>query len=326
MSQYRFDFRVYSRLFKQPLLTHYGIWKQREGIIIRLISEDHKISWGEIAPLPWFGSENMQQALVFCQALSGKISWEQIQAIPNSLPACQFGFESALEGFNLSLFQSILNPINQNTKKINYSYLLPTGKAALEAWKKFDPQQGTTFKWKIGIDNIFEEIRIFEDLITELPPGIRLRLDGNGGLNLEEARLWLKIADQSRIVEFIEQPLSMAEFDSMVQLSEEYHTPLALDESVSNLTQLEQCYHQGWRGIFIIKAAIAGFPSRLRQLCRIYPLDLVFSSVFETKIAREYILTLVAELVQSDRAMGLGIDHWFKDNETEFLSKIWKNS
>lgn len=98
---YFVDFRLYSRPFIQPLQTYHGVWKTREGIIIRLTDTTGKIGWGEIAPLPWFGSESLSEAWLFCQGLKGLITVEQVKLIPDSLPSCQFGFESALEGIKL---------------------------------------------------------------------------------------------------------------------------------------------------------------------------------------------------------------------------------
>ena len=54
---YQFKFFHYQRKFKIPLETHHGPWSVREGIILKLIKNEQQIGWGEIAPLPWFGSE-----------------------------------------------------------------------------------------------------------------------------------------------------------------------------------------------------------------------------------------------------------------------------
>ncbi len=322
--EYSFDFRLYSRPFRQPLITSHGVWKKREGIIIHLTDKVGRMGWGEIAPLSWFGSETLQEALGFCQGLNGKITLDKIKAIPNSLPGCQFGFESALEGVNLSQLYPP-KEIKKN-KRIKYSYLLPAGKNVLEAWKDGYNQEIKTFKWKIGVSDIKEEMTIFKTLINILPKEVTLRLDANGGLSLSEAQKWLEIADKSEIIEFIEQPLSPLEFDSMVKLSQDYITLLALDESVSNLIQLEQCYQQGWLEIFVVKPAIAGFPSRLRQLCKMYSLDLVFSSVFETAITQQYIINLAEELIPQGRPMGFGVNDWFQDSNKNWLNNLWKNS
>ncbi len=166
-----------------------------------------------------------------------------------------------------------------------------------------------------------EEIKVFEQLAQALPATAKLRLDANGGLSLEEAKEWLRVADRTGIVEFLEQPLPPQQFDTMFELSGSYSTPLALDESVANLEQLEDCYQKGWRGIFVIKAAIAGSPKRLRQFCQEYKIDAVFSSVFETTIGRQAALRLAAELSHPNRAVGFGVNHWFKGNGEDPLQR-----
>ena len=204
----------------------------------------------------------------------------------------------------------------QNSKsKIAFSYLLPTGEAALESWQIGWNQGYHTFKWKIGVATFEEELKIFERLIQSLPTSVKIRLDANEGLSIQEAERWLKISDDTGIIEFIEQPISPKEFNQMLKMSNQYSTPIALDESVATLSQLEECYDKGWRGIYIIKAAIAGSPKRLRQFCQTHDIDIVFSSVFETAIGRHAALQLAAELSNRDRAVGFGINHWFTDDE-----------
>jgi O-succinylbenzoate synthase len=96
--RYQFEFRPIARKFWRSLLTSHGIWEVREAIIIRLTDTNGKVGWGEIAPISWFGSETLEQALDFCRQLPEEITQEIIYSIPDDLPACQFGFESALEG------------------------------------------------------------------------------------------------------------------------------------------------------------------------------------------------------------------------------------
>jgi O-succinylbenzoate synthase len=95
--RYRFEFRPYRRRFVRSLATSHGTWDIRDGIILRLTDETG-IGWGEIAPISWFGSETIEQALLFCHQLPTEITEETIFSIPDELPACQFGFESALRG------------------------------------------------------------------------------------------------------------------------------------------------------------------------------------------------------------------------------------
>jgi len=307
---YRLTYRPYSRPFRQPLHTSHGLWSDRQGILLQLIDPEGRVGRGEIAPIEWFGSESLDQALAFCQQLPEQITADTIFAIPDALPACQFGFESAWESLNGS-------DSTMPAHSLTYSSLLPTGKAALSTWEPLWQQGSRTFKWKIGVAPVEEELQSFVLLKQALPPTAQLRLDANAGLNWQEACTWLETADQVGI-EFLEQPLPVSQFDPMLKLSDRFQTPIALDESVATLTQMQQCYQQGWRGIFVVKAAIAGSPRHLRQFCQTHQPDIVWSSVLETAIARHFIENrLIATLPQPSRAVGFGIDHWFKDEDLE---------
>jgi O-succinylbenzoate synthase len=312
---YKFEFRPYRRKFGRSLITNHGVWEIRDSIILRLTDAAGKIGWGEIAPISWFGSETLEQALEFCHQIPAQITTEAIFSTPDHLPACQFGLESALERVGAEM----THPHN-----LTYSGLLPAGEAALNQWKNLWLEGYRTFKWKIGVDAIAKELKIFDLLTRTLPNSAKLRLDANGGLSYEEAKLWLGRCDnfKSRI-EFIEQPLPVGDFEGMLELSECFESAIALDESVATLQQLESCFQQGWRGIFVIKPAIVGSPSRLRQFCQQHQLDLVFSSVFETAIGRQAALQLAAELSPQNRAVGFGTNHYFAPEESNWLQTLW---
>ncbi|MBR8834328.1 MAG: o-succinylbenzoate synthase [Stigonema ocellatum SAG 48.90 = DSM 106950] len=394
---YRFEFRPYRQRFVRSLTTSHGIWNNRDGIILRLTNETGT-GWGEIAPISWFGSETLEQALDFCRQLHCVITDDMISSIPDELPACQFGFESAAWGRgewgvgsrewgrgewgvgsrewgrgewgvgsrewgrgewgvgsrewgNEKEGEDIVIPLSASSlstphspfplfphspfptpHSLTYSGLLPAGEAALEAWQVLWLSGYGTFKWKIGVYGTQEELEIFELLTQALPASAKLRLDANGGLSYEDAHLWLWACDRVNAkddlpleIEFIEQPLSVEQFQEMLELSSCYTTAIALDESVATLHQLAACYQQGWREIFVIKPGIVGSPSRLRQFCQHHEIDAVFSSVFETAIGRQAALQLAAELSQRNRAVGFGINHFFVQQEDTWLKNLWND-
>lgn len=201
---------------------------------------------------------------------------------------------------------------------------MPTGEKALSQWQEIyqqakEKQAEVTFKWKIGVKSIIEEIPLFEKLSQALPRDVKLRLDANGGLRNNEAKRWLSVIDESGKVEFLEQPLSPEQFETMLQLSQAYSTSLALDESVATLQQLKDCYKKGWHSIFVIKPAIAGSILALRNFLNSNLIDIVFSSVFETSIGQQKALQLASELTNCSRAVGFGLNHWFLEDETNEL-------
>ncbi|MEP0802344.1 o-succinylbenzoate synthase [Funiculus sociatus] len=336
---YRFEFRPYQRQFARSLSTNHGTWNIREGIIIRLTDKNGQVGWGEVAPLPWFGSETLEQALDFCRQVGEKITAEAIFNLPAELPACQFGFESAWE--DTHFLDKALTPqpsfpsreggelkapllVGKGLGEMFYSGLLPAGEAALHQWQTLWNQGYRTFKWKIGVASIEEELNIFHQLIQALPQEAKLRLDANGGLSWNEANEWLKECACVEIIEFLEQPLRVGEETAMGELRARYSIPIALDESIATLKQIQASYRNSWRGIFVIKPSIVGSPSRLRQFCQQHHIDAVFSSVFETAIGRQAALKLAAELSSPHRTVGFGINHWFNEDEETTFEDLWK--
>jgi o-succinylbenzoate synthase len=303
MSSYQFTYSIYQRPFRQPLKTSHGVWEIRAGIIIQL-TDDLGISHpGEIAPIPWFGSESIEQAIEWCQQIDDNITTAQIHQIPDTLPACQFGFGSALTAFNSSTSSA-----TDSTPDL--SALLPSGATAIARIPALSAQGYLVFKWKIGVLPIAEEVAIWKQLMMALPANTKLRLDANGGLTDVEAKQWLEICSQEVRIEFIEQPLSVDAIEQIKELSKSYDTPIALDESVATFDRIQAAYHQGWRGIYVIKPGIAGFPWRLAEFITQYQLDVVFSSVLETNVGRDAAFRLASGL-KLTRSMGFGVDEWF---------------
>ncbi len=329
----RLNVRPYRRRFRSPLRTHHGVWQWREGLILRL--EDHRgrRGYGEIAPLPAFGTETLAEAIACCRQwgdLSIPLETFKLATVLNPsfgarYPATQFALGSALEQLAIAMPRPL--PVLEPAA---ICALLPTGADALGAWPQLWAAGHRTFKWKIGVDQPERERAILRRLRSQLPPSAQLRLDANGGLREAEAEVWLALCDRLGI-EFLEQPFPPSHWTQLLALATRYRTPLALDESVASLSQLEDGYRRGWRGVFVVKGAIVGAPQGLRQLAqrqlaRHQPLDLVLSSVFETAIARHAVLHL-AEDLGIQRALGFGVQQWLIPDglEDPDPERIWQS-
>jgi o-succinylbenzoate synthase len=309
---YRLQLRPYQRPFRQPVQTHHGRWDIREGLWVGLERSDGFIGWGEVAPISWFGTETLATAVAFLTQLPSKLSAQDLLHVPDTLPCCQFGLGCAYQWITENSPFSITA---SNTAPMSFCGLLPAGEAALNAWPTLWQRGHRTLKWKIAVQSVAVELALLQQLISVLPDAATLRLDANGGLTIAEARQWLTYLDQphSITIEYLEQPLPSAEFAAMMQLSQSFVTPLALDESVATLAQLEQCYQKGWPGVMVIKPTITGYPQRLSQFLRNYPVEVVFSSAFETEVGRAVALSLAQSFNRPQRALGFSIDPWFSE-------------
>ncbi|MEB3227516.1 MAG: o-succinylbenzoate synthase [Synechocystis sp.] len=299
---YLVDYQPYQFPLAFPLTTAHGHWTHREGITINLTDENGNTSQGEIAPLPWFGTENLDQATEFCQQLNGFITPDQIDNIPDRLPCCQFAFGSAAWGFS--------SP-NNSPLDLNYCQLLPTGEAVFDYLDCVPSLPCQTLKWKIGVQNFDIEQQLLLNLWEKLPPQTRLRLDANGGLTEIEAQQWLTLLDRQQEnaskliqIEYLEQPLTPHHLNTLFTLAQTYQTAIALDESVASFKQLQHLYDQQWPGIYVLKAAIMGDPRQLSHWLSTHPIKAIFSSVFETAIGRQQVLQLAQQWNLKHYAVG----------------------
>jgi o-succinylbenzoate synthase len=301
------QYRPYRRRFIQPLLTHHGTWTDRDGIILRLQTPDG-IGYGEIAPIPWFGTETIDQAITYLNSLGDRPSQSQLAATPSTHPATQFALESA-NPTTWAIAAQIPDP-----RPDRLCALLPAGVAAIAAWQSLWGAGHRTFKWKIGVEPIAQELALFDQLRQGLPPSAMLRLDANGGLNRDAAASWLSYCDRpGTAIEFLEQPLDPRDRSGLIALAQQFATPIALDESVTQLADL--IAWSDWPGPLVIKAAIAGSPRKIVDVCR--DRKVVLSSVFETVIGRKSALLLGQELNVTS-ALGFGVLHWLAvDNQTD---------
>ncbi|MEM8639009.1 MAG: o-succinylbenzoate synthase [Cyanobacteria bacterium P01_G01_bin.54] len=293
----------YHHPFKQPLQTAHGVWRCREGLIVTLTDASSRQGQGEIAPLPTFGSETLSAAIAYCKALGDRCLRANLEHIPDHLPACQFGFATALQALD-----NPTPPIQLDIAQV--AHLIPLSRAVLPQMQALQAQGATTFKCKIGVQDLAQEMAIWQALSQHALPTTRFRLDANGGLTPALAEQWLALAQARGNVEFLEQPLPPTQFDAMQTLAERFTVPIALDESVAGWADLQQCYRAGWRGVYGLKLAIAGAPQRLIEFCCTHDLDLVCSSVFETAIGRQGALR-VAQALKTQRPLGFGVQNWF---------------
>ncbi len=315
--RYYFRYQPYRRPFQTPLHTHHGLWQVREGLWVGLQSASGTTGWGEVAPLPWFGSETLEQAIAYCQSLPTQLTETDVFAVPDALPACQFGLGSAWR----ALYPQ---PAPPSQLPLAFSALLPAGQAALETWPNLWQAGYRTFKWKIGVAPLETELARLAQLTDALPATATLRLDANGGLSLPQAQQWLQQCDRisSVTIEYLEQPLPPSDLAAMGRLSNAYQTPIALDESVATLAQLTAVLKAGWAGIVVVKPAIAGYPQALQALLETHRPDAVFSSVFETTVGRQAVLALAQEMPLKQRALGFGTAHWFPPDADDYPADV----
>lgn len=301
---YRFSHRAYRLPLRTPLRTAHGPWKEREGILVRLEDEKGVVGFGEIAPIPWFGTETLAEADEVCRKFGDKVTAETLEQVPLRMGAVRFALAAALGRSGAP----------SATPRVPVTALLPAGKAALAALPARVEAGFLSFKWKVGVESPDEELGLLDELLAALPAYAKLRLDANGAWDRRQAERWLtRCAD--RPVEFVEQPVAPGEEETLHGLAADYPVKLALDESVTQLEEARRWQAEGWPGIFVLKPALAGPLEDLGAWVVATQADVVLSSAIETALGRAAILrfALRHHAVLLRRSPGFGLGDVFGD-------------
>ena len=313
--------RRYSLPFRTPVRTAHGVWAEREGVMVRVTDEAGAVGYGEAAPIPWFGTETVEEIVAAVEALGEWVTEEQLAEVPERLGCLRFALAGALNGAR-GVFSERRGA--ESPPYLPVCALLPAGRAALAAAGPKAEMGFRTFKWKVGVGDLADELALLDDVIAALPDGAKLRLDANGAWEARQAVRWMERA-ADRPVEFIEQPCFTAAKegaaavrkteDVLRGLAEDYPTAIALDESLVGATDVERWIAGGWRGVFVVKPALLGEPAPVLARLAASKADVVFSSALETAVGAKAALraAFAWKPAGKPRALGFGVYPLFGD-------------
>lgn len=299
---YTFHFKRYCLPLRSVLRTAHGVWAEREGIIIRLEDEAGRVGYGEIAPIPWFGTETIVAAEEVCRKFGDRVAADVLTAVPERLGCVRFALAMAR-----AQSMAAAGPI-----RLPVAALLPAGREAVKQLASKLEAGFLAFKWKVGVGAVDDELGVLDDLLANLPAHAKLRLDANGAWTSRQAERWL-IRCAERPIEFVEQPLAPTDEDGLLGLAGDYPVKLALDESIVRLAEARRWQGLGWRGIFVLKPALAGPLPELIAWIAATQADVVISSAIETVLGRSVILQAALSQRLTSRALGFGAGEIFGD-------------
>jgi len=310
---FHFGFRRYHLPFHQPVRTAYGVWTEREGLLLRLEHESGAVGFGDVAPIEWFGTETLAEAEEVCRSFGDHVASDALTRLPDRFTCLRFALGSALGEPG--------DPDFENKKALPVAAWLSAGRAALDQVAAKAEAGFRTFKWKVGVADIADELPLLDDLIAELPNGAKLRLDANGAWDRRRAERWLERCAE-RPVEFVEQPIAAdakGAQDLLLGLAHDYPTPIALDESVMNTGDVTRWLSLGWPGIFVLKPALLGDAVEAIRFLEKARAAVVFSSALETAVGMKAALRLAFAFRGEPRALGFGVGPLFQDQRFDGL-------
>ncbi len=309
---YQLTHRRYALPFKKPVRTAHGLWTERQGVIVRIEAESGAIGYGEVAPIPSFGTETLAEAEAALAALGDRIEPEWISRISPRLSCTWHGHS---EGVAAAQASPPAPP--GSADYLAAATLLPAGRAALPAAEEKAAAGFRDFKWKVGVGDIADELSLLDDLLGKLPDGVRLRLDANGAWDRRQTERWLdRCAD--RPIEYVEQPIAAdmrGADDLLLGLAHDYPTPLALDESLVRDGDIDRWLDAGWPGFWIVKPTLLADPAATIGKLAQRRMPVVFSSALETALGARTALQHAFAWPGEKRALGVGVWPLFVDRD-----------
>jgi len=281
---YRFD-------LPRRLITSRGALVQRRGWLLRLSTPDGHCGWGEAAvPLLATSDTDLAAAIAAVPAAIELGVLEQL--LPQLPPALACGIGMALA--ELDGLGSVAQAGWRSAPAA--AWLLPAGEAALPAVEQVlshdrtHPLQPLTLKWKVAAVGDAQERALLDALLQRLPQASRLRLDANGGWDRLTAGQWVDRLESEPRLEWMEQPLAPHDFQGLQALAA--RVPVALDESLSHLSEQQR---SSWSGWLVRRPLQEGDPRPLlRQLEAGAAPRQMLSTAFETGIGQRFLEHLAA--------------------------------
>ncbi|HUR58128.1 MAG TPA: o-succinylbenzoate synthase [Opitutaceae bacterium] len=317
--RFHFQYRRYRLPFRAPVRTAHGVWAERGGVILRVEGEGRGFGYGEAAPIPWFGTESVEEVEAACRELGEWVESEKLAAVPEKLGCLRNAIAAAMSEVGRvsdphSNTPDLPGPVKDPPYR-GVAALLPAGRAALAQIEAKADTGFRVFKWKVGVGDSADELGLLDDLCAKLPSGAKLRLDANGAWDRRRAERWLeRCAD--RPVEFLEQPIAAdarGAQDLLLGLAEDYPTPIGLDESLVGEHDVERWLGLGWSGVFVVKPAlVADIDAALARLAKAKA-RVVFSSALETAVGARAALRVALAWTGEPLALGFGVWPLFAD-------------
>ena len=326
---WKIEHRAYQLPFRHTVRTAHGPWSRREGFLVRTIQIDAAgvelgiAGWGEVAPLPCFGTETLAEAGAALAGLRGSAD-----ALADALARVAAGCVSVRAGLAAALLEREAKDEKEDgegmARVLPVAGLLPAGRDVLAAVTTRLELGFRTFKWKVGVGDTGDELAILDDLLGELPAGARLRLDANGAWDRRTAERWLERAAE-RPIEYVEQPISpdaRGAEDLLRGLAEDFPVKIALDESIGVACDVDKWLAADWRGVWVIKPALLGEAGPLLVKLAHAGADVVFGSALETCVGTRAGLELAfawadARPAAERRALGYGVWPLFADGRAD---------
>lgn len=314
--------------FKQPAGTSRGVYTTHLSYYITIEKNGVK-GVGECSVLPDLSCDAMQKERYKSLLQKTCDFVEKTEGIPYEIlrpyPSILFGLETAFAQIDAHGSTALSNtPFARGEEGITINGLVWMGTFE-EMYERLEEKLKAGFhcvKLKIGAIDFDHELSLVKHIREHFPKEkIELRVDANGGFTPENAMSRLEALAQYDI-HSIEQPIKQHQWKEMAHLCKESPLPIALDEELIGVNQLEQkarLLDEIHPAYIVLKPSLHGGVMGCREWIRLAKergIGSWITSALESNIGLNAVAHLCAEVYGPHITMpqGLGTGLLYKDN------------
>lgn len=302
--------------FARPVRTARGEFQDRASVLLELRDADGVAGYGEAAPWPGFGMEDVAAAESALRAVLGLLEGGTLEPghWPPALGARLRGAPAARAAIQGALWDRAARQAGQPLAAYLATHIdscagTPLHRVPISALLiAGDPDElrqeaarvrtagHRAAKLKLGAAALAEDVARVRAAREGLGPDVRLRADANGAWSVAEACKALE-AIATFDIEYVEQPVAVDDIAGLAELRRRAVIRVAADESAATEQGLVDVLAAAAADVVVLKPAALGGPARALELAaqaRRAGTGVVFTHMFESAIGARHVLHCAA--------------------------------
>jgi O-succinylbenzoate synthase len=327
------DFRLYRyRLpLQRPLFVGNRELSDREGLIVVLQGDKEHTGIGEVAPLPGYSPETLEETVDQLRTLRfrliGAPTPDNLEELSGGFDrwfgeyagSVRFGMESAVLDLRASKSKIGIDNLlgGESLDSVQINALLDAATPDLAAAAGESIAAGyRTVKLKVGRCDLKQDIAAVKTVREAVGPDVAIRLDANQRFTVDHAATFL--SETSGLgIEYLEEPAPVDQLADLVAecSRQSIPTPLARDESLAAMSP-EQLADRPEIGAVVLKPSLIGLERSMQfaRLARSRGMKVVVSAMFESSSAISHLARFAAAVMDTRTAAGLDTISWLSDD------------
>lgn len=283
---------------KAPFKTSYGMYKERESIILEIKEESGITGWGEVVAFshPWYTEETTKTAYMMLKEYLIPILLNQSFEHPKEfIRSCKWikgnnMAKAGIEGALWDVYATLQNrPLYQvlggerNYVDVGVVVGLGDTDSMIAQIEQYAKEGYKRFKIKISPS---QDVPLVKE-IRRVYPHLPLMVDANSAYTLNDMKA-LKALDEYHLM-MIEQPFGQYDFVDHGVLQKSITTPICLDESITSLDDVKTVHGLGCCDVINIKSGRVGGLYNSKQIhdyCRAVGIPVWCGGMLEFGVSR----------------------------------------